>query len=95
MNGRRKTTGRKFPSKRPGMGFKRGVSPEIKGKCRFCAEKVTEIDYKDTNKLKRCITEKGKIMHSRATGTCASHQRQLANAVKRARFVALLSYVGE
>lgn len=78
-------------------GFKRRPVGEIefKGKCRFCVEKVTDIDYKDVNRLKRYITEKGKIMHSRATGTCAKHQRQLANSVKRARFIAFLPYVGE
>lgn len=106
MNGRRRTggtgrggaggrTGRRPVSGRPKPGYARGGIPEIKGKCRFCVEKVTEIDYKDVNRIKRFITEKGKIMHSRATGTCAKHQRQLANAVKRARFIALLSYVGE
>lgn len=66
-----------------------------KRNCRFCQEKITEIDYKDTNRLKRYITEKGKIIPSRMTSTCAKHQRQLANAVRRARFIALLSHVGE
>lgn len=76
-------------------GYQRRGEIEFKGKCRFCVEKVTEIDYKDVNTLKRYITEKGKIMHSRSTGTCAKHQKRLANAVKRARFMALLPYVGE
>lgn len=75
-------------------GFNRGEMLQV-GKCRFCIEKLTEIDYKDVNRLKRYITEKGKIITSRSTGTCAKHQRQLANAIKIARFIALLPYVGE
>jgi len=61
--------------------------------CRFCAEKVDEIDYKDLERLNRCVTERGKIIPSRLSGTCAKHQRRLAIAVKRARYMALLSYV--
>lgn len=64
-------------------------------RCRFCADKIEEIDYKDMNRLKRYITEKGKIISSRITSTCAKHQRQLTAAIKRARFMALLPYVGE
>ena len=60
--------------------------------CRFTAEGVTEIDYKDLNTLKNYITETGKIVPSRITGTSAKYQRQLARAVKRARFLALLPY---
>jgi small subunit ribosomal protein S18 len=60
--------------------------------CRFTAEGVTEIDYKDTNLLKEYIGESGKIVPSRITGTKARYQRQLATAVKRARFLALLPY---
>ncbi|AKE52757.1 30S ribosomal protein S18 [Kangiella sp. HD9-110m-PIT-SAG07] len=60
--------------------------------CRFSAEGVTEIDYKDTAMLKNYITETGKIVPSRITGTSAKYQRQLASAVKRARFLALLPY---
>ncbi len=60
--------------------------------CRFTAEGVTEIDYKDTNLLKEYIGESGKIVPSRITGTKAKYQRQLATAVKRARFLALLPY---
>lgn len=68
---------------------------EYKRKCRFCADKLKNIDYKDVNSLKRYITEKGKMMPGRTTGTCAKHQRQLTDAIKRARFMALLPYVGE
>jgi small subunit ribosomal protein S18 len=60
--------------------------------CRFTAEGITEIDYKDLNMLKNYITETGKIVPSRITGTSARYQRQLATAVKRARFLALLPY---
>ena len=60
--------------------------------CRFTAEGVKEIDYKDIEMLKQYITETGKIVPSRITGTKARYQRQLATAVKRARFLALLPY---
>jgi small subunit ribosomal protein S18 len=60
--------------------------------CRFTAEGVKEIDYKDLNTLKSYITETGKIVPSRITGTSARYQRQLAAAIKRARYLALLPY---
>ena len=60
--------------------------------CRFTADGVSEIDYKDTNLLKEYVGESGKIVPSRITGTKARYQRQLATAVKRARFLALLPY---
>lgn len=60
--------------------------------CRFTAEGVTEIDYKDLDVLKGYVTETGKIVPSRITGTKARYQRQLATAIKRARYVALLPY---
>lgn len=60
--------------------------------CKFTVEKIEEIDYKDLDTLKSCITETGKIVPSRITGTSAKYQRQLATAVKRARFLALLPY---
>ncbi|RMG31512.1 MAG: 30S ribosomal protein S18 [Gammaproteobacteria bacterium] len=60
--------------------------------CRFTAEGVKEIDYKDLNTLKNYITETGKIVPSRITGTSAKYQRQLAKAIKRARYLALLPY---
>jgi len=60
--------------------------------CRFTVEGVEEIDYKDLNTLKAYVTETGKIVPSRITGTSARYQRQLARAVKRARFLALLPY---
>lgn len=60
--------------------------------CRFTAEKITEVDYKDVELLKSFITETGKIIPSRITGTKAKYQRQLARAIKLARFLALLPY---
>ena len=63
--------------------------------CRFTAEGISEIDYKDLDILKSYITETGKIIPSRNTGTKARYQRQLATAVKRARFIALLPYTDQ
>jgi small subunit ribosomal protein S18 len=60
--------------------------------CRFTAEGVNSIDYKDTNMLKNYVTESGKIVPSRITGTSAKYQRQLAVAIKRARYLALIPY---
>lgn len=60
--------------------------------CKFTAEGVTEIDYKDLNTLRQYISENGKIVPSRITGTKAKYQRQLATAVKRARFLSLLPF---
>ncbi len=69
--------------------------PSRKKVCAFCQEKVEFIDYKDVNRLKKFITEGGKILPRRMTGTCAMHQRELSNAIKRARIVALLPFKGE
>ena len=63
--------------------------------CRFTAEGITEVDYKDLNLLKQYVGETGKIVPSRITGTKARYQRQLATAVKRARFLALLPYTDQ
>lgn len=63
--------------------------------CAFCQEKVTEIDYKDINRLKKFVTEGGKIVPRRMSGTCAAHQRVLATAIKRARIASLLPFKGE
>lgn len=60
--------------------------------CRFCADKESRIDYKDARGLGNYLTERGKIIPSRITGTCARHQRSLTTAIKRARTVALLPY---
>ncbi len=63
--------------------------------CRFTAEGITEIDYKDIELLKGFVTETGKIVPSRITGTKARYQRQLATAIKRARYLALLPYTDQ
>ena len=76
------------------MKRERGRRPRRKV-CSFCVDKVEEIDYKDANKLKRYITERGKILPRRISGTCAKHQRQLTVAIKRARCVALLPFTCE
>lgn len=60
--------------------------------CRFSAEKIEEVDYKDVDLLKDFVTENGKIMPARITGTKARYQRQLSTAIKRARFLALMPY---
>ena len=61
--------------------------------CQFCVDKATFVDYKDVAKLNKFTSERGKILPRRATGTCATHQRQLTEAIKRARQVALMPYV--
>ena len=63
--------------------------------CPFCADKTQEIDYKDAEKLKRFVSEKGKILPRRVTGACALHQRKITEAIKRARTIALLPYTAE
>ena len=79
---RKKMDGKKF------MPFRKKV-------CRFCTDKVTDVDYKDIARLGRMVTDRGKIVPSRASGTCAKHQRKLSQAVKRARFLALLPYLAD
>ncbi|HHY03826.1 MAG TPA: 30S ribosomal protein S18 [Thermoanaerobacterales bacterium] len=63
--------------------------------CSFCMEKAETIDYKDYNRLRKFITERGKILPRRITGNCAKHQRQLTVAIKRARNIALLPFTSE
>lgn len=63
--------------------------------CNFCADKIEHIDYKEAPRLRRYITERGKILPRRITGNCAHHQRQLTVAIKRARVMALLPYTSE
>jgi small subunit ribosomal protein S18 len=71
----------------------RGGNRKRRKVCAFCAEKSQNIDYKDTAKLRRFLSERSKILPRRATGTCAMHQRELTDAIKRARQIALLPYV--
>lgn len=63
--------------------------------CSFCVDKVTAIDYKEIPKLRRYITERGKILPRRISGNCAKHQRQVTLAIKRARNIALLPFTAE
>ena len=63
--------------------------------CSFCVDKVLDIDYKDMGKLRKSVSERGKILPRRTTGCCAKHQRQLTVAVKRARHIAFLPYTAE
>ena len=73
--------------------YRRPVSK--KKVCAFCVDKSNSIDYKDVAKLRRYITENGKILPRRQTGVCAIHQRELAQAIKRARIMVLLPFKGE
>ena len=66
-----------------------------KKKCRFCADKTLTIDYLNYQLLRKLTTERGKIIPSRITGTCAQHQRKVAKAIKRARNIGLLPYLAE
>lgn len=77
---------------RDGEDKRRGRSFYKKRVCRFCTQKLN-INYKEVDSLRRFITERGKILPSRITGTCAKHQRRLAQEIKRARVLALLPYV--
>lgn len=63
--------------------------------CNFCIDKVEKIDYKDVSKLRKYITERGKIIPRRISGNCARHQRQLTIAIKRARNIALLPFTAD
>ena len=76
------------------MGDNRGPRGRKRRKvCAFCVDKVEHIDYKDAGKLRRYTSERAKILPRRTTGTCAMHQRELTEAIKRARQIALLPYV--
>jgi small subunit ribosomal protein S18 len=79
---------------RDGEGRGKGKVYFKKKVCKFCTQKL-KIDYKDADVLRRFITERGKILPRRITGTCAKHQRALALAIKRARTIALLPFVAE
>ena len=81
-------------SDRPDSKMKRGGSRKRKKVCVFCGEN-NAIDYKDTAKLRKYVSERGKILPRRVTGTCAKHQRAITVAVKRARHIALMPYTVE
>jgi small subunit ribosomal protein S18 len=94
----------------PRAGAKPGARPRFAGRpggprgrrpfaprrkvCRFCADKIDFVDFKQVQILRTFMTDRGKILSSRITGTCASHQRQLTRAIKRCRYLALLPFTG-
>lgn len=73
----------------------RPIKKPRKKVCMFCADRIERIDYKDLAKLRKCMTERAKILPRRVTGTCAFHQRELTSAIKKARQIALLPYVSD
>ncbi len=75
-----------------GGGMRRGSSRRRPKFCYYCVEKTEHVDYKDVEKLRKYISERGKIIPRRVTGNCAKHQRLLTEAIKRARYMALLPY---
>jgi small subunit ribosomal protein S18 len=77
------------PYNGPGHGRKVYFRKKV---CKLCVRKVKSVDYKDVDFLRRFVTDRGKILPRRITGTCAKHQRMLASAIKRARFIALLPF---
>jgi small subunit ribosomal protein S18 len=83
----RSTSTRRRPGMREGQARRRN--------CYFCRDKIEDVDYKDLNQLRRYISERGKIRSRRITGACRRHQNQISAAVKRAREMALLPYVGD
>ena len=84
-----------FNTERSDAPMKRSGGRRRKKVCVYCADKNAVIDYKDVNKLKRYVSERGKILPRRITGNCAKHQRALTVAIKRARHIALMPYVSE
>lgn len=81
-------------TKKPRKRTSQAAAPGKRKSCHFCRDKVDEVDYKNVAQLRRYISEKGKIRSRRITGACRRHQLQVATAVKRAREMALLPYVG-
>ena len=77
------------------MANDRNRSRKRRKVCNFCVDKIDYIDYKDSAKLRRYLSERGKILPRRTTGTCARDQRQLTVAIKRARHVALLPFIAD
>ena len=80
------------------MAYDKNRRPGGKGRrkvCAFCVDKVEAIDYKDTAKLRRYVSERAKILPRRVTGTCAKHQRMVTTAVKSARYMSLMPYIND
>lgn len=86
---------------RGGRDYDRGDNRPMRGRrakrkiCAFCVDKATEIDYKDIAKLRKFLSERGKILPRRISGNCAKHQRQMTSAIKKARHIALLPYTSD
>jgi ribosomal protein S18 len=74
---------------------KRNSAPAVKKQCLFCVERERNVDYKDPQTLQRFINQRAKIMSPKRTGACTKHQRMVATAVKRARYMALLPYISK
>jgi len=91
---RRSETGQGAPRRDRREGS-RGERPTRRKICHFCHDHVREIDYKDDKRLKRYISDRGKIEHRRTTGTCATHHRHLSDALKQERYIQLLPYTPE
>ncbi len=83
-----------YNDKDGGRGGMRMRRPRRKA-CAFCVDKIEHIDYKDIGRLRKFVSERGKILPKRMSGTCANHQRQLTTSIKRARHLAFLPYSGE
>src|SRR5918911_3122809 len=83
------------PKRRTGEFGGRGRFTPRRKVCMFCVDKIDEVDYKDVNRLRRFLSDRGKIEPRRKTGTCAKHQRSLNTALKRARHLALLPFTAE
>jgi len=89
-------------AKRRSFGAKGGTATKRKkrarfheqAKCRYCREKIAEVDYKDLNSLSKLVTQQGKLFSRKRSGNCAAHQRSTKVAIKRARFMALMPFVG-
>jgi small subunit ribosomal protein S18 len=79
-------------TRRPAGGARRFARRKV---CQFCADKIDYIDYKDTKRIRKFMTDRGKILPRRITGNCAAHQRMLTTAIKRARVVALVPFKSE
>jgi len=92
IQGRRRITPAAAATAVSGGATRRRYSPRRKV-CQFCSDKIGTPDYKDIKRLQRYISDRGKILPRRRTGTCAKHQRGLATAIKRARHIALLPFV--
>ena len=90
--GRENKSGAPMRNGANGGGMRRGASRRRPKFCYYCVEKQEKVDYKDVEKLRKYISERGKIIPRRVTGNCAKHQRLLTEAIKRARYMALLPY---